>query len=166
MSMDLTQLTGAPELVVTIAGEEYGFSELTLDALGRLQSWIRAHTPDPWEDAKRRVRGLPDAVAASILDSARKEALKWPPKVKTPDGTRVLLADDEGQVEVFFEALRVHRPGTTREEAREICHALNREPGGEDAVDRIFRVLFDWVRRPWEASSKNGVARTTDPRGV
>lgn len=143
MSMDLTQICIAPELCVAIGGAEYRFSEFRMEHRARLQAYIRKVVPDPWEHAVSRTRDLPDGVRAPLLEAARKESLRWPPDVTSPEGMAVLLETNEtNQIEVLREGLSIHQPGTTAEAAERVYRAMRREPDADRLVRRVFRVLF------------------------
>lgn len=136
--MDLTQLTGAPELTVTLGGRHYHFSELPLESLGRLQAYIRRTVPDPFEHARAKCKGLPESVQATLLENARRESLRWPPQLGTAEGAHALLDHEAGQVEAIHEGLQVHHAGASREEAVRVYRLIR----GEAMARRVFGVLF------------------------
>ena len=84
--MDLTTLTGSPELTVPIGGRVYAFSELPIDALAKLQAFIRANTPNPLDLVKPHLDGLSTADRQHVLEQARLDAKNWPPQVGTSAG--------------------------------------------------------------------------------
>lgn len=150
--MDIAQHTDQPARV-EIAGVAYGFSELPIEALGRLQQWIKDHHPNPMEVIKPHLDGFAAADRAEIIRQARQEAASWPPQVGTGRGAQALLGDEAGQREAFYEGLRVHQPNTTRKQADRLFRELGREAarakaGGapdvvaERSIARIFGILF------------------------
>lgn len=155
MPLDLTQLLGKPEIKVTIGGSEYQFSELSIDALAELQSWIREHTPHPIESIKGYLDGMQPEDRRYLLDQARIDAKAWPPQIGTPAGSQALLGNQDGQAETLYHGLRVHQPDMTRESARRIYRDLLRSKN-EALVSRIFGVLFGMPDTSEEAPSKKG----------
>ena len=155
-TLTLTELADAPELSVTIGGHLFHFSELRLEQLGRLQAFINRTVPDPWQHARSRVAGLPDGVAAAVLENARQESLRWPPQLGTGAGAVALLSTDEGQVLALHEALQVHQPAMTLDDARAVFKAMRKDTAaemrkakaegrvykGEGVARRIFAVAF------------------------
>jgi hypothetical protein len=142
--MDITQLADEPELVVTIAGREYRFSELTIAALARLQSWIRAHTVHPLDAIREHLGGLRDEERDKLLERARVEAAAWPPQLGTPAGALALLGTEAGQIEALFEALAVHQKELSYDDARRLYRRLKKDAKrtGETTVTRIFGIAF------------------------
>lgn len=155
-SVPLDQLLDRPQLVLPIAGEPYGFSELPAGQLARLQSWIRQATPHPLQALKGQLDGLPAHVQESVAEAARVAALSWPPKIGTAAGTAALLSTEPGQIQAIAEGLSVHHPGLSDGQVRAIFRALRsdasrqakraraegRDYDGEGQVKRIFAVLF------------------------
>lgn len=155
MSLDLTQLTDEPELIVQIGGRAYQFSELPIEALARLQSWLRANNPHPVDALRGHLEGLPDHVAIAMGEAARKEAKTWPPQVGTAAGSIALLSTEPGQIEVLYEGLCGHQ-ATTRESAHALYRVIQKQTAreakaakaaglkysGEGTITRIFGVLF------------------------
>ena len=141
----LEQLAGKPELTLTIGGQEYHFSELTLDAKARLHVWLRNHTPDPLESVKAGLEGLPPADRQYLLNEARKERLAWPPEISTANGRLALLGSENGQQELLFEGLLIHHPEMTRPGAFKIYRLMEREPNGADMIKRIYATLLHLI---------------------
>ena len=155
-TLTLTELADAPELSVEIGGHLLHFSELPLERLARLQAFIARTVPDPWRHAREKAAGLPDGVAAVLLENARQESLRWPPQLGTAAGAVALLSTDEGQMEALFEALQVHQPATTRDDARAVWKLMRKDSAarmrraraegrayrGEGLARRIFAVAF------------------------
>lgn len=150
--MDIAQHTDQPARV-EIAGEVYGFSELPIEALGRLQQWVKDHHPNPLEVIRPHLAGFSAADRAEMIRQARQEAATWPPQVGTGRGTQALLGEEAGQREAFYEGLRVHQPGTTRRQADRLFRELGRAAArskargmpdavAERTIARIFGVLF------------------------
>jgi hypothetical protein len=154
--MDLSHLTDQPQLRLTICGRAYRFSELPLEALGRLQEWLKANHKHPLDDIKPHLSGLSDTDRAAVLEAARKEGRNWPPQIGTAAGSAALLSSEPGQVEAVYEGLLVHQPELSREAAARVYRQLRKEAGaaakaakragreydGEGTAHRIFAVLF------------------------
>jgi len=144
--LTLDQLTDAPQLTVSIAGREYQFGELPLDALGRLQAWIKRAVPNPIDAVKPHLEGLSEADRRALLDRAYDDARSWPPILGTDAGAKALLSGEPGQVEAFHEGLKVHQPQVTRAEAGRLYKTLLRDAARDRSAARtaarIFAVLF------------------------
>lgn len=125
--MDLDVFAGLPAYRTTIGGRTFQFGELSLSALAALQAWVRAHVPHPLEAVKPHLAGLDPADRAALLEQARRDGLRWPPKVGTGEGAAALLGDEEGQAETLYHALLTHQPETTREQARRLYRLLVHE---------------------------------------
>lgn len=158
MSTDptLDRLAGQPELSLEINGRRYHFSELPIESLARLQSWVKDHVPNPLEAVKPLLGGLPAEDRQYLLDQARRDALGWPPVIGTAAGAAALLSTEPGQIEALHVGLAVHQPETTPEEARRIFRVLSKDArkeakrakrdgrnyDGEGSARDIFAVLF------------------------
>ena len=156
MTLDLDQLTDQPCLEIDIGGRTFRFSELPIEALGRLQAVIKTLVPHPIAALAGQLDGLCDLDRQYLLQQARIDAKSWPPVIGTADGAAALLGSESGQIETLYEGLRVHQPATTREEARRIFRLLRkqsardslkaqrdgREYDGEGPARRIFGTLF------------------------
>lgn len=154
--MDLSQLTNQPERTVEIGGKPYQFGELPIDALGRLQAWIKAHVPHPLDAVKGHLDGLSEADRRYLLEQARQEARQWPPVIGTAAGAAALLSTEAGQLAAFAEGLRVHQPAATDKDAAALFKRLRtdaakaaaaaakagRQYDGEGPARDIFAVLF------------------------
>jgi hypothetical protein len=142
--MDLTQLTSQPELTVTIDDRQYHFSELPIDSLAALQSWIRERHPHPIDRLKPHLAGLSDDQQDKLLERARVDGLNWPPQVGTEQGAIVLLSTEAGQVFTMHQSLLVHQPTTTLAEARKFYRTLRKsgKTRGDITVTRIFGTAF------------------------
>jgi hypothetical protein len=127
--MDLAQITNQA-IAIEIAGHTYLFRELNFEGLGRLQQWIKDHTPHPITSLMRDLKGIKGVSAedrATLLEGARRDALAWPPKVGTAAGAVALMSTEEGQKAAMLEALQALQPGITREESDALYRALQRE---------------------------------------
>jgi hypothetical protein len=150
--VDIAQHTDQP-VRIEIGGRAYGFSELPIESLGRLQQWVKDHVPNPLEVVKPHLDGFSDADRAELLRQARLDAASWPPEVGTARGSQAILGGEAGQREALYEGLLVHQPGTTRREAdriyRELGRAIARSSArgmsqavAERTISRIFAILF------------------------
>lgn len=122
----LTQLSGQPELSLTIRGKTYLISEFKLKELAELQTWIQGHILHPIDQIKDRLNGLSDKERMALLSEARHDAVDWPPQVGDKDGARLLVMTMPGQVEALYVGLRKHQPEVTRDEAFEVYRAMER----------------------------------------
>jgi len=144
--LTLDQLTDAPQLTVSIGGRFYQFSELPLDALGRLQAWIKQAVPNPIDAVKPHLAGLNPEDRRALLDRAYDDALSWPPILGTAAGAKALLSGEPGQTEAFCEGLSIHQPQISRAEAVRLYKTLLRDAARDRSAARtaarIFAVLF------------------------
>lgn len=156
--LHLDRLLDAPILTVAIGGRKLQFSEFPIASLARLQSWLRANVPNPIAAIAPHLEGLPAAERERLLDKAYDEARRWPPDVGSPAASLALMKTLPGQLEVFYEGVRVHQPEIARDESDRIYRLLERRlkkavaearRKGEKAVDdgdggRIMAVLFGY----------------------
>jgi hypothetical protein len=148
--MNLADFTDQPELVVTVAGQELRFSELTLEAKGRLQAWLHRNVPNPVEAIKDDLEGINPEIAFRLLNEARKERKNWPPDIESGAGKIALLSTEPGQIEVLWEGLKTQQPDITRPRAYKIFMALKQESAkvarrgknGERKIQEIFAAIF------------------------
>lgn len=131
-TIGLAEALDEPTLSVTIAGREYHFSELPLAQKAKLQSWIQRKVPNPMEAIKPHLDGLDPSDRIELLDRARKELKDWPPDIERTEGRMVIAQSDEGHIQLFIQALSVHHPTISPEEAERIWAAFKRE-GSEQA---------------------------------
>lgn len=143
MSLDLTHLSDeGSEITEKIGGMEFHFSELLIEGMSRLQDWIKKNTPHPIEAIKPHLEGLGVDERRALLESARIEAMQWPPIVGTGAGAKALLGSELGQVETMWEGLKVHYPEATRDDAFKIFRVFNRENTAEKARIRQRRMAL------------------------
>lgn len=152
----LDELLDGPTMTVQAGSRRLLFGELPLAALGRLQGWLRANAPHPVSSLAGRLDGLSDADRRHLLDKAHEEARHWPPVIGSPAAARALLGSDAGLIEVIYEGLLVHQPGSTRDDAARLVRALSRRvekairaakgtgvrPAAVDDVMKLTAVLF------------------------
>lgn len=144
--MDLTKLIDAvPELRERIGGIDVVFSEITIEGLARLQSWIKDEVPHPLEALRDHLEHLPPAIAADLAERARHESMNWPPEIGTAEGATALLGSTNGQIHAFYEGLRVHHPDATIVDAARLYKVLKREVArskDKRRVRRIYATIF------------------------
>jgi hypothetical protein len=152
----LDQLTDQPQIAVTIGGQVYRFSELSIAALGRLQALIKETMPHPVQALKGHLDGLAAADREFLLKEAYRDARSWPPVVGTAAGAAALLSSEPGQIAALYEGLLVHQPQITQADVVRIFRALRRDAAreaaaarqngqeydGEGTARRIFAALF------------------------
>ena len=124
----LTQLSDeAPEITISVGGVSYGFSELPLDDMVKMQGWIEKTYLHPVQAIRPHLEGLLAEDRQYLLEQARKSAPMWPPEVGTSDASRLIMSSPTGQVEALYYGLNVHHPGTTKEAAERFYRAFRRE---------------------------------------
>lgn len=148
----LSELLDGPVLTVRIGGGDYRFSELPIASMVALEEWIKVNSPHPIDAIRSHLDGLSSEERQSLLESARKDANDWPPRIGTQAGSRVLMGGgDLGQIEVLYHGLLVHHKDATREHARGLHRWLERamrrevaaDPDGESpTVRRIYAAIF------------------------
>lgn len=139
----LDRLTDQPTLTVEIDGEAYHFSEISIDARGRLQALIRELVQHPIAAISGQLDGLAERDRNRLLDRAYKDALRWPPRLENPEGFEILMTSERGQVAVIHEALRVHRPDTTYEDAERVYRRMDRGLANERTRATRAGELYD-----------------------
>ncbi len=147
------EIEAKPELVLTIGGEEYGFSELRPEQVDRLAGWIKARKRHPLEVLKDpNIDALTEKERDRLFTRAMEKLEAWPPRLATLPEQAELMATRAGQVELMHEALMVHRPDTTREEAERIYRQLDAETEADIDAARereekvnLEDVPFSWI---------------------
>lgn len=152
-NLNLADLTDQSQLNVSIGGQDYQFSELTLDAKGRLQAWLHRNVPNPVEAIKDDLDGIDPEIAFRLLNEARKERQHWPPDIESGAGKIALLSSEPGQIEVLWEGLKTQQPDITRPRAYKVFMALKQESAkvsrkggnGERKIQSIFAAIFGFT---------------------
>jgi hypothetical protein len=124
--MDLAEHTDQP-IPVVIKGKTYHFAELGIEAMGRLQAWIKANVPHPLKALQGQLEGFSPEDRALLLDAARKEAAHWPPKIGTQAAALALASSPEGMMEVLWEGLKGADPEFPRADAAKLFKAIRRD---------------------------------------
>jgi hypothetical protein len=155
--MDLDQWTNRP-VDVEIDGKTYQVAELPIEELAYLQEWIRKNVPDPIKAVAPYLGSLRPEDRAVVLDQARQDAARWPPKVGSTRAAEVLLGTEEGQAELLWRTMRVHRPDLTREETTRMYRQWLRDASADEAIrDRvgeIYAIALGLRRRDEEPAPK------------
>lgn len=140
--LQLTELAGEPALALTVLGKTYLVSELKLSGLTELQKWLQTNVPHPIDRIKDHLDGLMPEERQKLLSEARHHANDWPPQVGSPEAAEHLMMTKFGQIETLYIALRQHHPDITRDEAFNVCRAIERftARGGEvvKAYDNVY----------------------------
>lgn len=155
---NLAEHTGKPTLFIKSNGKEWGFSELSIEKLADIQSWMIKNVPHPITAIKPYLTGLEDQDRRYLLDQARKDAMLWPPDPRTSHGASLLVASEAGQIEALRVGLSVHHANEDigEPEARAIFRALvfeaakeskrakkaGIESDGQATVNRIYAIMF------------------------
>jgi hypothetical protein len=95
---------------VEIGGRSLRFSEFTLEALARLQGWIKDNHPSPLKAIQGQLEGFAPDEREAILQGARRDMQSWPPSPGSADFSRLLFDRREGHLAFLAEALKVHQP--------------------------------------------------------
>ena len=130
-----------PRLTVEVEGVVYRFSELPLEAMARIQAWIRTNVPHPLDALKGRLDGLDPEDRRYLLDRAYDAAQEWPPRVGTKAAGEVLAQSMAARLVVFLEGLRVHQPNATEADAQRLHDALIRGSDRADGIRTAKRIL-------------------------
>jgi hypothetical protein len=150
--VSLSELTDGYSLSMNIEGREYRFGELTIAALGRLQTFIERELPNPFDAIKTRLDGLEPEDRRYLLNEARKEALGWPPNIQSREGKLAILAVERGQIEVLYECFQVHHPEMSKDRVKSLYQRMlrqvefesrrakreGRDYNGESDIQRIY----------------------------
>lgn len=132
---DLSVVSAAP-VTVTVDGVDYKIGPLKVRELGLLQAWIKEQVPHPIEAVKGHLGGLPEPLQIALLEGARKDAYRWPPKLNSPEAN-TLLAGEEGEKELVHLIFTKHQPSLTRADTDAIAGKL-----GLDDFKRVAEVAF------------------------
>jgi hypothetical protein len=150
--ISLSELTDGYSLALEIEGQKYRFGELSIAALGRLQTFIERELPDPFQAMKAKLDGLEPEDRRYLLNEARKESLNWPPNIQSREGKLAILAGERGQIEVLYECFQVHHQEMTKDRVRSLYQRMlrqvefesrrarkeKREYNGESDIQRIY----------------------------
>lgn len=124
MSSDLIRATN-PERTVTIDGRDFRVAKIGPREFGELQQWLADNTPNPKDEARRYMEGLPEAVQIHMWDKALDASRDWPPQLSgNPSALQQLLTSDSGQTAFLYAILRKTTPGITRDEAARLAGTL------------------------------------------
>jgi len=156
---DLAIVSGAGRQVM-INGTLYMVPKLTPSILGRINAWLKTVAPNPKDEAKERMQGLPDAVALEIWRDAVQEAKQWPPTFGSEWGTQLILNYD-GATVVVYEVLSPANPSLTMEQARQIVNMI-----GLQGLDKIIELASPEIQIPKKAGDDDPKAETTRQSGV
>lgn len=118
----------------SLNGKVYMVPKFTPSILGQINSWLKDLVPNPKDEARRRMEGLPDAVALAIWSDGVKEARSWPPMFGSAEGNQHLLQYNGMSVLVHALLSKANRD-VTREEAEQIVDAI-----GLDGVNHIMEL--------------------------
>ena len=138
---DLAIVVGSPRQIM-VSGKTYSVPKFTPSIIGRMNAWLKDQVPDPRDVAKRRMEGLPDAVALAIWSDAVKEAKTWPPTFGSPEGDEYLMAYNGWNV-LVYELLKLTTPGITPDDVNKIVDSI-----GADGVNEILKLAAMEIREP------------------
>lgn len=128
-------------VLVTLAGEPYKVSELTLGDLATLQSWLRQAAGDPLRDLPPAPLDPEPATRRNRLLDAWRRAKAWPPLVGSDDDV-IWLDSPEGRAVFLVLCLGKHDPTMDAEKASGLAAALTAAEWA--AVRRVA-----WGYPPW-----------------
>lgn len=123
MSDDYARAAGSPRSI-TIDGKEYRVSKFTPRDIGDIQSWLKSETPDPRQEAKKLMEGLPEIVAVEVWRTLAEEAKSWPPSLGDSRANDLLIGSTEGAARLIWVTLRKHN-GVDLAKAREIATTID-----------------------------------------
>ena len=109
---------------ITIDGKEYRVSKFTPRDIGDIQSWLKSETPDPRQEAKKLMEGLPEIVAVEVWRTLAEEAKSWPPSLGDSRANDLLIGSTEGAARLIWVTLRKHN-GVDLAKAREIATTID-----------------------------------------
>lgn len=122
---DLIQATN-PTRTLTLGGKDYRVPKIGPREFGELQQWLADRTPNPKDEARKYMDGLPEAVQIHMWDKALDAARSWPPQLSgDPRAIERILTDPSGQATLLFVVLRKTTPGITIEEAGRIAEGMD-----------------------------------------
>jgi hypothetical protein len=165
--MDLAEHLDTP-ILIELAGQEYGFSELFLEDWAHLDAWLKRTHPHPLEVIKPYLDGLTPEERKPLIDGAMERGRDWPPKLLTGEGLALLFSDLAGQIEALFVALRLHQPQVTRRDAQRLHRDVLRA-GQVDRMNKALAIAFGTdtdAARGEDGRSKKGKPRATPPTGT
>lgn len=139
MNDALDKILNSPVTIEARNGASFVVRELSLDALARLQSWIRARYPHPIAAIRDYLDGLDPSERAALLEAARKDAAHWPPSVNSAEAITFVLNSHEGILTLALEALRSANPAATEADAMRLYHAIRHD---DAAARRLFAAVF------------------------
>lgn len=132
MADDYARATAAPNSI-RLAGRDFLVSKFTPRDIGELQAWLKSEIPNPREEAKRLIQGVPDAVALQIWRDLNEEAKDWPPSFGSEKATNLLVTSPEGNARLLWVTLRKHNPGFDLAAARTLVESIE--------LDRIHDLI-------------------------
>ena len=138
--MSLVKLAGLPQLTITVDGEPYRFSELTVGGWAALQAFIEARAARPFADLDDHIGEVWPGFRDRLEMELNRRMESHPPQVGSPAGLQI-LDTYEGRIETLYRGLLVHQPTMPREYARRLYEGLKRLRD-ESAVSRVFNVIF------------------------
>lgn len=148
--MQLDTILNTP-VTVTVAGVPLQFRELDLEAMGRLQQWIKAKCPHPLDVVKPHLAGFSAEDRGILLDQARREAASWPPEIGTAAAAGLLLTNKAGQVATLLEGLRSCKPDATEAEAEWLYRQIKTD---EKLANKVIKIIFGTDPTAEEADPK------------
>jgi hypothetical protein len=124
MRNDLASLTAAPR-PLTIGGKTYQVRPLTIDDYGRLQAWLDAQWPDPFDAVNAEIarREYSPAQQKHLLTSALELATRPKPKIGS-DEAEPVVSSAKGVAQILYLAIRRDDPSFTVADAEAILPAM------------------------------------------
>jgi hypothetical protein len=154
---DYARFTSQPRPIV-LDGVQYPVPRLRPSLVGELGAWLKEAVPNPRDEARRHMAGLPDDVAKHVWTLAVEEARHWPPTLFSERGTELLLTTFEGQVRLVHALLRRGVAGFTLDAARDLADRLDQED-----FERLFEAALPGEVGDPKAPAAGTTATTPTP---
>ncbi len=121
---DLATMTAQPQ-ILRVAGREYRVYPLTIADFGKLQGWIDAQFPNPFEEVKKAIAlgEFNFAQQKFMLELAMEKATKAKAKIGQPEADELLMTM-EGYKQVILLSIRKGNPSFSDADAQELFESM------------------------------------------
>jgi hypothetical protein len=162
--MSIAQLTGQPKKL-TAGGKDYLIYPLTLDDLGKLQSWIDGHFPDPFAVIGKAIERGAYTVPQQqyLMQQALSLSVRPQRLIGTPEADSLLQSVD-GIKQLLLLSIRKGRPEFSEADAAELFAAMGLgDIQAAFAVTGVGMVMSD-PKGSRKTSSSTGISESRRPR--
>jgi hypothetical protein len=135
----ISVMGGSAHEPIAVGGQEYRFSEVSLQDLADLEAWIATQLPDPLELARRLAEGLPVELAREILAQGYLDAKAGRGRFGSPEASQVLRST-VGFGRLLHCSLRKQHPDITQDQAFALAARVLAEP--DATQEKISAALF------------------------